>query len=137
MKQRESNLMNDMNRIEKRLISETDYSKNLESKLTGTQKELKSAQEQNDKMQKTLEEMKITHELDNIELQRKFKSLEREKEEVMQRENTSVKVKISQLVYLIYTLTIMISSRTHARLNILLYFSAECRRFVQKHASQA
>jgi len=92
MKQRESSLINDVNRIEKKLANEIDYSKNLENKLLNIQKELKFAQQQNDEMQETLENIKSTNEVDSIELQQQLKTLQREKEEAIKRENTRLKV---------------------------------------------
>ncbi|XP_011329408.1 putative leucine-rich repeat-containing protein DDB_G0290503 [Ooceraea biroi] len=91
IKQRESNLINDVNRIEKKLTNEMDYAKNLETKLNNTQKELQFAQEQNDEMQKTLDRINTTSELDSIKLQQQLKTLQREKEEVLKRENTRIK----------------------------------------------
>jgi len=92
LKQRESSLINDVNRMEKKLANEIDYSKNLENKLLDIQKELKLAQEQNDEIQETLENIKTTNKMDNIEQQQQLKNLQREKEEVIKRESIKIKV---------------------------------------------
>jgi len=92
MKQRESSLINDVNRIEKKLANEIDYSKNLENKLLNIQKELKFAQQQNNEIQEILENIKTTNKVDSIELQQQLKTLQTEKEEVIKRESTRLKV---------------------------------------------
>ncbi|XP_011694824.1 PREDICTED: polyamine-modulated factor 1-binding protein 1-like isoform X2 [Wasmannia auropunctata] len=105
IKRRESSFVNDVNRLEKKLTNEMDYSKNLESKLSNVQKDLQLAQNQNDEMQKILERSKTTSEYAHIELQQQLKAtaLQREKEvikatalqkekEVIKRESTRVKV---------------------------------------------
>lgn len=92
IKQREAGLVNDVNRMEKKLTNETDYSKNLENKLSNVQKDLQLAQKQNVEMQKILEKTKSTNEFANIELQQQLKALQREKEEIIKRESAKVKV---------------------------------------------
>jgi len=92
MKQRESSLINDVNRIEKKLANEIDYSKNLENKLLNIQKELKFAQQQNNEIQEILENIKTTNKVDSIELQQQLKTLQTEKEEVIKRESARLKV---------------------------------------------
>lgn len=89
IKQREAGLVNDINRIEKKLTNEMDYSKNLENKISNVQKDLQLAQKQNVEMQETL---KRTNEFANIELQQQLKTLQREKEEIIKRESTKIKV---------------------------------------------
>lgn len=89
IKQREAGLVNDINRIEKKLTNEMDYSKNLENKISNMQKDLQLTQKQNAEMQKTLERNK---EFANIELQQQLKALQREKEEIIKRESTKIKV---------------------------------------------
>lgn len=69
-----------------------DYSKNLESKISNVQKDLELAQEQNAEMQKTLERTKSINEFATIDLQQQLKTLQREKEEIIKRENTKIKV---------------------------------------------
>lgn len=96
-KQKELTLINDVNKIEKKLTNEMDYSTNLESQLANTQKELRLAQEQNDEMQKNLEKLKAINELENIELQQQLKALERAKKEVIKREDARMKVTYEQL----------------------------------------
>lgn len=98
-KQKKLTLINDVNKIEKKLTNEMDYSKNLESQFANTQKELRLAQEQNDEMQKNLEKLKATNELENIELQQQLKALERAKKEVIKREDARMKVTYEQLYY--------------------------------------
>lgn len=89
IKQREGGLVNDINRIEKKLTNEMDYSKNLENKISNVQKDLQLAQKQNAEMQRTLER---TNEFANIEFQQQLKTLQREKEEIIKRESTKIKV---------------------------------------------
>lgn len=92
IRQRETSLINDVNRIEKKLTNEMDYSKNLENKFSNMQKNLQFAQKQNAEMQKTLERTKSTNEFTNIEFQQQLKTLQREKEEIIKQESTKVKV---------------------------------------------
>ncbi|XP_025160423.1 WEB family protein At5g16730, chloroplastic-like [Harpegnathos saltator] len=87
MKQRETSFVNDINRIEKNLTNERDYSKNLESKLSGVKKDLHAAEMQNSEMQEALKSAKSANELINIELQHKLKVLQKKKEEVAERED--------------------------------------------------
>lgn len=47
---------------------------------------------QNDEMRETLENTKSTNELANTEFQLKLKILEKEKEEILKRENMTIKV---------------------------------------------
>lgn len=91
IKQREAGLVNDVNRMEKKLNNEMDYSKNLENKLSNVQTDLQFAQKQNAEMQKTLEKIK-SNEFANIELQQQLSALQREKEETIKRESMKVKV---------------------------------------------
>lgn len=97
IKQREAGLVNDVNRMEKKLTNEMDYSKNLENKLSNVQKDLQLAQKQNVEMQKILEKTKSTNEFANIELQQQLKALQREKEEIIKRESAKVKVTNKQV----------------------------------------
>ncbi|CAL1689478.1 unnamed protein product [Lasius platythorax] len=97
IKQRESKLINDINRIEKKLNNETNYSKDLVNKLSNAQTDVQFAQEQSVEMQKTLEMTKSTSELANIELQQQLKALQMEKEEVIKRKNT--KIKTAEVLY--------------------------------------
>lgn len=83
--------------MEKKLTNETDYSKNLENKLSNVQKDLQLAQKQNVEMQKILEKTKSTNEFANIELQQQLKALQREKEEIIKRESTKIKVTNKQV----------------------------------------
>lgn len=92
IKQREKSLVNDVNRIDKKLTNEMDYSKNLENKFSDMRKDLQLAQKQNTEMQKTLERTKNINEFANNELQQQLKTLQREKEEIIKRENTKIKV---------------------------------------------
>jgi len=92
LKQREASFVNDINRIEKKLTDEMDYSKKLENKLSNIQKDLQLAQKQNAEMQKILERTKSINEFANIELQQQLKALQQEKEEIIKRENTRIKV---------------------------------------------
>ncbi|XP_029664492.1 autophagy-related protein 23-like [Formica exsecta] len=91
IKQRESKLINDVNRMEKKLTNEVNYSKDLENKLSKAQKNLQFEQEKNNEMQKTLEMTKSNSELTNIKLQRELKVLQREKEDIIKRDNTKIK----------------------------------------------
>ena len=91
-KQKEASLVNDVNRIEKNLTSEKDYCKNLESKLSDIQKDLQLAREQNAEMQITIEKTKSTSESANNELQQQLLALQKEKEEMIQRESRRIKV---------------------------------------------
>lgn len=91
IKQREAGLVNDVNRMEKKLNNEMDYSKNLENKLSNVQTDLQLAQKQNAEMQRTLEKMK-SNGFANIELQQQLSALQREKEETIKRESMKVKV---------------------------------------------
>lgn len=95
MKQREASLVNDVNRIEKKMTNEVDYTKNLEKKLSNVQTDLQLAQQQNEEMQKTVEETKSTNEFATTELQQQLKTLQREKEEITKRE--SIKIKVTNL----------------------------------------
>lgn len=90
-KQRESNLIDDINKIEKKLASEMDYSKNVENKLSDTQKDLQLAQIQKAELQKTLEATKAINELAEIQFQQQLKALRRENEEIVMRESTRIK----------------------------------------------
>jgi len=96
LKQRETSFVNDINRTEKKLTNEMDYSKKLENKLSNIQKDLQFAQKQNAEMQKILERTKSTNEFANIELQQKLKTLQQEKEEIIKRENTRIKVTMNK-----------------------------------------
>ncbi|XP_070159115.1 putative leucine-rich repeat-containing protein DDB_G0290503 [Polyergus mexicanus] len=91
IKQRENKLINDVNRMEKRLTNEVNYSKDLENKLSKAQKNLQFEQEKNTEMQKTLEMTKSNSEHTNIELQQQLKVLQREKEDIIKRDNTKIK----------------------------------------------
>jgi len=102
LKQREASLVNDINRVEKKLTDEMDYSKELENKLSNIQKDLQLAQKQNAEMQKILERTKSTNELANIELQQQLKALQQEKEEIIKRENTRIKVTNKKFNVLIF-----------------------------------
>ncbi|XP_011176288.1 putative leucine-rich repeat-containing protein DDB_G0290503 [Solenopsis invicta] len=90
-KQKEASLVSDVNRIEKNLTSEMDYSKNLESKLSDVQKDLQLAQKRNAEMQITVEKTKSTYESANNELQQQLQALQKEKEEIIKRESTRIK----------------------------------------------
>ncbi|XP_032684974.1 interaptin-like isoform X2 [Odontomachus brunneus] len=88
-KQRETSLVNDVNRMEKKLTNEINYSKNLESKLSDTKKNLQNAEMQNAKMQEMQEHDKTANEFVNNELanvNQKLKILQQEKEEAEKRE---------------------------------------------------
>lgn len=87
--------------MEKKLTNEVNYSKDLENKLSKAQKNLQFEQEKNTEMQKTLEMTKSNSELTNIELQRELKVLQREKEDIIKRDNTKIKVKRKQTIALI------------------------------------
>ena len=91
LKLRETGFVNDINRIEKKLSSEIDYSKNLENKLSNVQKDLQLAQKQNAEMQKILEKTKSSNEFSINTLQHQLKTLQKEKE-IITRESTRVKV---------------------------------------------
>lgn len=93
IKQKEAGLINDVNRIEKKLTSEIQCSKNLENKLSNVQKDLQLAQKQNTEMQKTLDRNKSTNESANLELQQQLKALQREKEEIIKQERMKSKVR--------------------------------------------
>lgn len=69
-----------------------DYSKNLESKLSDVQKDLQLAQKRNAEMQITVEKTKSTYESANNELQQQLQALQKEKEEIIKRESTRIKV---------------------------------------------
>jgi len=104
LKQKEASFVNDINRIEKKLTDEMDYSKKLENKLSNIQKDLQLAQKQNAEMQKILERTKSINELANIELQQQLKALQQEKEDIIKRENTRIKVtnKIFNFINLLF-----------------------------------
>ncbi|XP_014483307.1 PREDICTED: synaptonemal complex protein 1-like isoform X2 [Dinoponera quadriceps] len=91
MKQRETSLVNDINRMEKKLTNEMGCIKNLESKLADTRKDLHIAEMQNAEMQEALKSAKIGDDLANVELQKTLKIFEREKEEAAKRESTWTK----------------------------------------------
>ncbi|XP_050457511.1 uncharacterized protein LOC126854623 [Cataglyphis hispanica] len=97
IKQRESKLINDVNRMEKKLTNEVSYSKDLENKLSKAQKDLQFEHEKNIEMEKTLEITKSNSELTNIELQRQLKALQREKEDIIKRDDT--KIKNTEILY--------------------------------------
>ncbi|KAL6426274.1 hypothetical protein ACFW04_009059 [Cataglyphis niger] len=97
IKQRESKLINDVNRMEKKLTNEVNYSKDLENKLSKAQKDLQFEHEKNIEIQKTLEITKSNSELTNIELQRQLKVLQREKEDIIKRDDT--KIKNTEILY--------------------------------------
>ncbi|EFN70462.1 hypothetical protein EAG_09843 [Camponotus floridanus] len=97
IKQRESKLINDINRLEKKLTNEMNYSKDLLNKLSKAQEDLQFAQKKNIETQKSLEITKNTNELTNIELQQQLKILQREKEEIIKREN--MKNKNTEILY--------------------------------------
>lgn len=97
LKQRESKLINDINRMEKKLTTETNYSKDLVNKLSKAQEDLRLAQNQNIEMQKTLDMAKNDSKFANIELQQQLKILQMEKEDILKRENT--KSKSAQVLY--------------------------------------
>lgn len=86
--------------MEKKLTNEVSYSKDLENKLSKAQKDLQFEHEKNIEMQKTLEITKSNSELTNIELQRQLKVLQREKEDIIKRDNTKIKVKRKQTIAL-------------------------------------
>lgn len=95
-KQRETKLINDVNRMEKKLNSEIEYSKNLKDKLSKAHKDLQLAQKQNVEMEKSLEKMRTATELqqrENIELQEQLKNLQKEKEEILERQARSEEVR--------------------------------------------
>lgn len=69
-----------------------DYSKNVENKLSDTQKDLQLAQIQKAELQKTLEATKAINELAEIQFQQQLKALRRENEEIVMRESTRIKV---------------------------------------------
>ncbi|XP_011869249.1 PREDICTED: myosin-4-like, partial [Vollenhovia emeryi] len=96
-KQREAGLINDVNKMDKKLTDEINYSKNLENKLSNVQRDFQLAQKQNTEIQQTLERTKSTNESANIDLQQQVKILQREKEEIMKRE--SLKVKNAETLY--------------------------------------
>jgi len=96
IKQRESKLINDINRMEKKLTNEMNYSKDLLNKLSKAQEDLQFAQKKNVETQKSLEITKNTSELTNTELQQQLEVLQREKEEIIRRENMKIKVKREQ-----------------------------------------
>lgn len=96
IKQRESKLINDINRMEKKLTNEMNYSKDLLNKLSKAQEDLQFAQKKNIETQKSLEITKNTSELTNTEFQQQLKVLQREKEEIIKRENMKIKVKREQ-----------------------------------------
>lgn len=108
IKQREAGLVNDVNRIEKKLTSEIHCSKNLENKLSNVQKDLQLAQKQNAELQKTLNKTKSTNESANLELQQQLKALQREKEEIIKQEKMKVKVRNK------YKFNILIKFSSHA-----------------------
>ncbi|XP_020284745.1 synaptonemal complex protein 1-like isoform X2 [Pseudomyrmex gracilis] len=96
-KQRETKLINDVNRMEKKLNSEIEYSKNLKDKLSKAHTDLQLAQVKNVEMEKNLEKMKTATELqqrENIELQEQLKNLQKEKEEILERQARSENVLI-------------------------------------------
>lgn len=93
IKQRESKLINDVNRMEKKLTNEMNYSKDLLNKLSKVQEHLQFAQKKHIEAQKSLEITKNTSELTNTELQQQLKVLQKEKEEIIKRENVKIKVK--------------------------------------------
>lgn len=91
-KHREAGLLNDINRIEKKLNNEMELSKKFENKLSDAKKELRLSQMQNAEVKKDLEMAKLTNELSNNELQQKIQNLQKEKEEVIKQESRRVKV---------------------------------------------
>ncbi|XP_077270503.1 uncharacterized protein LOC143901802 isoform X2 [Temnothorax americanus] len=91
VKQREADLVNDVNRIEEILTNKRDYTKNLENKLSNVQRDLQFAQMQNTAMKENLERINSTNEFTTTELQQKLKALQREKEEIIKRESTKTK----------------------------------------------
>ncbi|XP_011645970.1 putative leucine-rich repeat-containing protein DDB_G0290503 [Pogonomyrmex barbatus] len=97
IKQREAGLVKDVNRIEKKLFNEMEYSKNLENKLSIMQKDLQIAQKQNIDIQQLLEKTKNTNKTANLDLQLKLTTLEREKEEIIKQEN--MKIKNAEILY--------------------------------------
>lgn len=68
---RETRIINDLNRMEKKLNSEMEYSRNLKDELSRVQRDLQLAQKQKDEARETLE--KVSAEL---------KSLRSEKENI-------------------------------------------------------
>lgn len=94
-KQRESRLINDINRLEKKITNEANYSKDLINKFSKAQENLQLVQKKNIEMQKTLEMTKSTSELTHTELQQQLKALQ-EKEKIIKRENMKIKVKRKQ-----------------------------------------
>lgn len=108
IKQKEAGLINDVNRIEKKLTSEIQCSKNLENKLSNVQKDLQLAQKQNTEMQKTLDRNKSTNESANLELQQQLKALQREKEEIIKQERMKSKVRNKK-----YKFNILIKFSSH------------------------
>jgi len=85
LKQRETSFVNDINKI-----------------VSNVQKDLQLAQKQNAEMQRILERTKSTNELANIELQQQLKALQQEKEEIIKRENTRIKVTNKQKILKFY-----------------------------------
>lgn len=118
IKQRESKFINDVNRMEKKLTNETNYSKDLLNKLSKAQENLQFAQKKNIEMQNSLEVTKNTSELTSTELQQQLKVLQKEKEEIIKRENMKNKVKnVNKLIYIkicaqIYEISFLNACRT-------------------------
>lgn len=83
--------------MEKKLTNEMNYSKDLLNKLSKAQEDVQVAQKKNIEMQKSLEVTKNTSELTNTELQQQLKVLQKEKEEIIKRENMKNKVKREQI----------------------------------------
>lgn len=86
--------------MEKKLTTETNYSKDLVNKLSKAQEDLRLAQNQNIEMQKTLDMAKNDSKFANIELQQQLKILQMEKEDILKRENTKSKVKRERITYI-------------------------------------
>ncbi|XP_072747711.1 uncharacterized protein [Anoplolepis gracilipes] len=97
IKQRENKFINDVNRMEKKLTNEVNYSKDLANKLSKAQENLQSAQKKNVEIQNILEITKSTGELTNTELEQQLKVLQKEKEEIIKREN--MKIKNTEILY--------------------------------------
>lgn len=115
--------------MEKKLTNQMDYSKNLESKLSSTKKELHIAETQNTEMQKTLNSSKAASELTNSELQKKLKTLQREKEEAVKHETASAKVMTKNHTYINVNF-----ARSISRISRIL---PEHRGFVREHSNEA
>lgn len=96
-KQKETHLINDINKMEKKLINEQNYSKDLDKKLSKTEKDLQSAQSQTTEIQKALKKAKTSSKLEIGKTQERLNTLEREKEEIIMREDARIKVTYTRI----------------------------------------